>query len=77
MRPQEKKLLLDNLIDLRRRLVWTAQSQEENLQAYSGRVQRTYEVYVKAGEIASKEFIVMENNYEKERLAIFCYINGM
>ena len=78
MRPQEKKLLLDNLIDLRRRLVWAAQSQEENLQAYSGRVQKTYEVYVKAGEIASKEFVeVMESKYEKERLAIFCYVNGM
>ena len=78
MRPQEKKLLLDNLIDLRRRLVWAAQSHEENLQAYSGRVQKTYEVYVKAGEIASKEFVeVMESKYEKERLAIFCYVNGM
>ena len=77
MRPQEKKLLLDNLIDLRRRLVWAAQSQEENLQAYSGRVQKTYEVYVKAGEIASKEFVeVMESKYEKERLAIFCYVRN-
>ena len=35
MRPQEKKILLDNLIDLRRRLVWAAQSQDENLQAYN------------------------------------------
>ena len=78
MRPQEKKLLLDNLIDLRRRLVWAAQSQDENLQAYSGRVQRTYEVYIKAGEIANKEIIeVRESNYEKERLAIFCYINPL
>ena len=78
MRPQEKKILLDNLIDLRQRIVWSAQSQNESLKVYSARMQRTYEIYVKAGEIASKEMIeVMENNYERERLAIFCYVNGL
>ena len=78
MRPNQKKLLLDDLILLRRRLVWVAQSRNEQLQTYSTRIQRTYEVYVKAVEIASKEIIeVTESNYEKGRLAIFCYVNEM
>ena len=78
MRPHQKKLFLDDLIVLRRRLVWAAQSQNEQLHSYRTRIQRTYEVYAKAGEIASREIIELtESNYEKERLDIFCYVTGM
>ena len=78
MRPNQKKSLLDDLIILRRRLVWAAQSRFEPLYAYSTRIQRTYEIYVRAGEVASTEIIeVTETKIERERLAIFCYVSGL
>ena len=78
MRPNQKKSLLDDLIIVKRRLVWGTQSRFEQLQSYSTRIQRTYELYIRAGEVASNEIIdVTETKLERERLAIFGYVSGL
>ena len=78
MRPNQKKSLLEDLIILRRRLVWRTQSRFEQLHSYSTRIQRTYELYVRASEVTSNEIIeVTETKLQREKLAIFGYVSGL
>ena len=78
MRPEQKVTLLEDLISLRKRLVWAAQSRDEQLYAYNNRIQRSLEIYVKGGNIAKKQIIeISETEQERIKLGIYCYVSGV
>ena len=78
MRPEQKVTLLEDLISLRKRLVWAAQSRDEQLYAYNNRIQRSLEIYVKGGNIAKKAIVeISESEQHRTKLAIYCYVSGI
>ena len=78
MRPDQKVSLLDDLISLRKRLVWAAQGRDEQLYAYNNRIQRSFELYQKGGNIAKREIVeISESEQDRTKLAIYCYVSGI
>ena len=59
-------------------MVWAAQGRDEQLYAYNNRIQRSFELYRKGGNIAKKAIVeISESEQDRTKLAIYCYVSGI
>ena len=74
----QKIRMLDDLIRLRVHLTWAAQRPSESVWQFNQRMSNLLHEYNNLGKIAQVEFVeVVQDSYQRERLAIYTYIRGL
>lgn len=73
-----KKRLVNQLIEARRELTWSAQKRGESSDEYGARVDELLFQYKNKGNLAKAEvFEISDSNEDRERLATYSFLQGI